>query len=171
MNISVNGRFAFGICCLENARNFYQAPAIFWNNIIDELWEISESEFVDQFEKLIFLRPCAVNRNYSTYLNILDPAGLKYETESEYANAQSQFSLFPEMALIFDTLLDIKDLTTNMGTDEIGNSSVLEEVEVILNVMQSNGIPLPDITLFQFSNWSDEDGYGSPISRSDILGA
>lgn len=178
-DISVNGRFTFGTFCLEHALQFYRAPQAFWNRILEELWKIAESKYIDKIHAITPLQPMAVNGvTYADYLRLFNleiayyttEEIVYYETEMEFIQAQNQFISFPELAWIFDALASIKEIVSADNT-EIMNPAILNEVQDILDIMQSNHIPLPDISLFKFSSWKLEDGHGRPISRKDIPGS
>ncbi|MBO4990058.1 MAG: hypothetical protein J6D37_06970 [Clostridia bacterium] len=169
MKISIRGRVAYGICCLENAMLRYGISGEGWNMLLRRMWEYTTlSGALD--EKLMMLGL----EKWSNLLYFLPDE--EYFYQRDYAKfIQSitfpdQTFLYPEeppTKEVFETLCDsyqahdhetIKKLCRSIfdiGADELcaGIDQVslvtLDELQKLLDIMYAEKIPMPEVEPFR----------------------
>lgn len=64
-DISIWGRIAFGICCLENYILEHEYPKVKWKVVFEQLWSFPEIEYYDEWcYKLVeYLPECIMEFN------------------------------------------------------------------------------------------------------------
>jgi len=165
-DISLRGRAAFGICCLENALQFYNLNDEGWEILLHKLWDITstpyemrpyptghehEGSFSIKVEDLMYIineytPECVLE--FSTYEAARDD-GSEIMTEGEFTILHKTYQKTNQA---IDTIID---MIWSIGTDSIYSGIndylpiTIKYVQKIIDVMQSKKILMPDIALFK----------------------
>lgn len=167
ITISIRGRVSFAICCFENALKYFNCSSNDWKIILERMWSYTDIDFFDDW-----------HYSMAEYLpeSILECG--TYEEDFEYVNEEQ----FEELTKLYknanDVIKKLIKLVFDVGISEFYGrlenygQSTLVNLEILINFMSSNGIPLPDINKFKIFSYDDGDGWGNRfvgVEYSDIL--
>ena len=166
--ISIKGRVSYSICCLESALINMGCKIKDWKIILKQLWTYTNVEFFEDW-------------HYSTS-EFLPESILEFNefdnNNFEYINEETYLTLYKLYKSENDIVKNLVKLIFNIGISEFygrlenqGQQS-LNSVEILLNYMNKNKIPLPDISKFQSLSYSEGNGWGNDFdgrSLSTIL--
>lgn len=179
--ISIRGRVAYGICCLENAMIKYNISGEGWNILLKRMWEYTTlSGALDRKIGMLTLEK---------WMNLT-----KFLPKQEYYYGAPNYKLFVERRVcypeepptedtynkLFDSYHGHKNEVINkmcsivfdIGSDEMyagideKSKVTLDDLQEMLDIMYENEIPLPDIEpfrqyVFHKSGWDyDLHGWG-----------
>ena len=160
--ISITGRLAFGIKCLEQYVNENKLENKWIDRLIDTLWEFTTSEDLGEWDKKISdLEPNNIldthpNNNAEDYESL---------TESEFNNLKDFYQNSSEdFIYLADTIIDIG--TTNLyGATGSYSKNTLESTMFIYEFAKEKLKSIPDIEKFKISKYSERYGWGNRIEK------
>ncbi|MBO4990336.1 MAG: hypothetical protein J6D37_08410 [Clostridia bacterium] len=191
VKISIRGRVAYGICCLENAMLRYGISGEGWNMLLCRMWEFTTlSAAYDETLKMLGLE------KWSNLLYFLPER--EYFPQRDYAKFIQRITFRDHMFLypeepptkeVFEKLCDsyqahdhetIKKICHSIfdiGSDELcagiddKSQNTLDELQKLLDMMYAEKIPMPEVEPFRQydfmrAEWgydSDEHGWGEPF--------
>ncbi|WP_338555851.1 hypothetical protein [Paenibacillus sp. KS-LC4] len=157
INISMRGRVAYGISCLENALLSFKYDLNDWKIVLNYLWEFTSIQYLDDWnDAAVELIP----------ENLLE---FRMYEEHEFERLSKQefvylYNLYQDIDVSIDKLIrSIYELGVSHVYTEIegyGESS-LKSLERLVNVMFINNFPLPSIEPFLKYSIKENRGWGN----------
>lgn len=167
-NISLSGRVAFGINCFENLLFSLKYNVNDWRLVLECLWEFTSIQYLDEWSgKVVEIIPDHL-LEFKTY----------EEHDFEYLDERNFKYLYNLYQNIDEKIDFVITAIYNIGTSHAYSIIVkygqrsLDELEILLNYMTKNDIPLPDIKPFEKFSIEENKGWGNKfngIKLSKIL--
>jgi len=161
--ISIRGRVAWCILCLENAIKFYGLEDLNWDFIFSLLWSYTNGKVGNWHYPMAEAMPASI---LTTPYSKRDMENL---TESQYDELKKLYSSGNEVTnFIIDKVFEVgtRDLYSSIVNDSPDTIKYTEEIK---EVMEKNKIPLPDISLFKKIPISENEGWGREFTREDLF--
>jgi hypothetical protein len=149
--ITIRGRFAYSVCCIENAVEALDKSSLDWREVFDFLWRYpTSSEMKD-------LALWHENDMESIPFGVLED--IPYEKKMcEYLTEEKHNKLKSIYSNCNPIICDLIDKTASVGTLSLyggvrdGSPITLKYLRDIIEIMNKAKIPLPDLEFFkQFS--------------------
>lgn len=166
-NISIWGRIAYGICCLENYIVSLNYPKDGWRIVFNKLWTFDKTEYYDEwfYEITEYLPECILEfENYDS------TSKWGYMDEITFYKLYELYSKTREINAINDIMKLIHEIcSTELYTTAIppANSS-LSLIKDLLIKVQGLNILIPDVKLFLEFSINQNNCWGIPMSRESI---
>lgn len=161
-NISLGGRLAYMIMCFEKFV-FTKYPNHDYKKLFTELWKgTSENDWATLVDMLFDIMPTYFFEN--DYYVKDNYAWLKKE---DYAYYREIVSSIPEIQTILEAFKDFLyayEGTTIKGTGK----EATEQIFVLIELLESNKIELPDPSLVDFSKFEERDGWGNTFDGTKL---
>ena len=170
--ISIRGRFAYGLTCLEKLIVFYGINNTILNSTIKKFWEFTNIEKLGELEDYF----C----NIDPFCILTDYPKLKEQPERKHEFGYDDLTL-NEMEQVFelykDLPLNIRDILTHLVT--IANSNIsagcgefsiltFEPTLKIANIISEYSlIDAPKPTDFLFSDFRQNHGWGDRFEKNN----
>ncbi len=151
MNISVfkkisgYGRISYSICCLEKVLLHYKYPTTKWKWILEKLWQHSTVSYFDEW--------CYEIAEYLPDLLLDDP--IYSDEEYEYISEQQFNILLETYSDLNHVVIRVFRLIYELATADLyskirnsGRYTTLTYLKEITDLLEKNGIELPNYTLF-----------------------
>lgn len=162
--ISIRGRVAFAILCLELAIKHFKLETLNWKFLLGLLWSYTNSN-VGRWHEV--LSECIPN-------SVLVDDFVKEEME---LLTEDQFN---ELRELFNTSNDVINQIINqifwIATEDLYSSisnysqGTIDTLLKILKEMDKYEIDTPDIQLFTELTIEENDGWGREFKREDVMG-
>lgn len=164
--ISNRGRVAFAICCLESALDHFQSDKKSWKPVFDELWKFCSSDMAIWQQRCGEAIPFSVCEKIDWKIK-----DSRYLTKEEHDALQELYDGANVIALdIINLIHDIG--TTNINVtirNEALKMAAIPFIQSLIDLMNTNKIPLPDIKLFKKFPITDNRGWGWTFNREDLF--
>ena len=163
-NVSIRGRVAYAICCLENVIEQVESqPKEDWDVLLNKLWSLTDLQFVDGW-----LYSVSSSMPSSILEDPFDPE--EETTKEEYEKLKALYQSSNQSAL--DLIEQIFSLGTVELYGKIENNSprTLEILDEIIELTKSTGAELPTHSLVSKFSIHDSEGWGVRFSKSDLTG-
>ncbi len=162
-NISIRGRFAFGIKCLEQYISESTIESAWIDKLLATLWEFTTSERLDMWdEKIKDLDPW----------NILDThpdnkaSDYKSLTENEFHELKDFYnSLDQDFIDMIGNAIEIGTGNLYGGTGKFSNETLQPTLE-LKKIARRKLKEIPKIKSFEFSRFSEQHGWGNKFNRN-----
>lgn len=148
LTITIRGRFAFGICCIENAITKFEFDHLNWDLLFEFLWRYPLGNEIKD------LALWHENESECMPFCVLDEK--EYEQMFFDYLTKQQFNTFLNLYRQSNPVIcELIDLTAQIGTQSLyggvrdGSPVTLEYTERIISLLKSNTIPLPDFDNFK----------------------
>lgn len=162
--ISIRGRFAFGVKCLEKYIEQNKISNKWTEKLFDTLWEFTHSSRLDLWhDKINDLDPW----------NLLDPnSGIPsdYKTlkEDEFYELKDFYnSLNKNFVDMIGCTIEIGTGNLYGGTGRYSQASLNPTIELV-KIAKKELIELPNIKAFMFTKFSEDDGWGNHFEKNQI---
>jgi hypothetical protein len=154
--ISIRARVAFAILCLENAIKQSKKENLDWSFMIGKVgdWHYPMAESTP--------RSVLFDARY-------DEKDMDFLTEEDCIHLKEVYSNSTEL------IKDIINIIFEIGTRDLyssivnGSPDTLKYLMEIIDLMEQNNIPLPDMNLFEKSPITENEGWGREFTREDIF--
>jgi hypothetical protein len=162
--ISMRARVAYGICCLENAIKYYNLSHLSWTFILNVLWSYTNKNVGRWHELMSECSPDSILEELS-----FKEKGITHISENDYEALRLLYSNVNTVCQnIINSLFNIG--TRNLYSSIVNNSpETLIYLQEIIDIMDQNNIPLPDIKPFMKFPITEEEGWGREFTREEIL--
>ena len=162
-DMSIRGRVAFCVTCIENAKEYFGIKSQQLDLVISEIWAFTSSTNLSAWETTI--------NEYAPHV-ILDkhpsnkPENYNFITQNEFTQLKILYESIPQclVEIIGDTI-EAGACNIYGGTEEFSPCSLKYSLNVY-STMLENQLPLPDIKQFMMSPFSEEHGWGLPRPTS-----
>ncbi|WP_409446088.1 hypothetical protein [Mariniflexile rhizosphaerae] len=163
--ISIRGRFAFGMKCLEQYAIENELSDKCINKIFDSLWEFTSSDELDIWEEKI----SDINPKYILNIN---PENIETEfptiTLDEYYEIKEFYkSSDKHFVSMVSEIIEIGVGNLYGGTDDYSSWTLNPTLELI-KLAELNLKQIPKIENFEFSKFSEDNGWGNKINRKSL---
>lgn len=139
LDITIRARFAFGICCIENAIERFNLAKLNWELVFDFLWKYPLAKGMKGLEHWLYNEgeciPYCILNNLS-----YEQIGFEYITKEQY---NTFLALYKNSNTVICELID---LTSQIGTQplyggvEDGAKLTLDYLNNIIDLMKANKI-------------------------------
>ncbi|GED66263.1 hypothetical protein MKX57_15295 [Lysinibacillus sp. FSL M8-0216] len=162
--ISLNGRVSFGISCLESTLQYLDYNVDEWRIVLEYLWDFTSVKYIDDWSGII---------SEIIPENLLE---FKFyeEHDFEYLDEKNFEYLYNLYQNIDEKIDFVITSIYNIGTShaytkivEYGQDS-LDELEILINYLIENEVPLPDITPFKSLSIDENKGWGNSFVGSRL---
>lgn len=162
--VSIRGRVAFGITCLETYfkhLNLQEDSLV--RELLEKLWEYVSSNSLDKWEEEI--------KEYLPYI-ILDThsdnkfENYKFLTKSQFIAYQLLYHSLPKTAVsMIDMVAEIAFGNLYGGVVSYSEGT-FDDTMVVIDLMNREQMALPDLSLFERSAFSEFHGWGNAVNKA-----
>lgn len=154
--ISIRGRVAYGIVCLEKFCEAYNVASNNMKELIEALWFFTDTkaEWLEDWKDMICKKIGFMEEVY------------EYAYKYEYRNLP--FGIQEDITNLIDEVLCIATVNY-FGRRLRFNSRLTEEPTLkVAEILIKNNIELPDINVFKISNVEEGNGWGNEIDPEEF---
>jgi hypothetical protein len=161
--LSIRARMAYCILCLENTLNAADIDVGELKVLLEELWKFTSSDRLDEWEERI--------RELTPYVLLDDKFDIDQYVYFDRECIYLYRSLYQQLP---QYIIDIIDYSISVGVDNIygGTSSyspdTLASTVKVIDLCQSQNIPLPAIEKVLRYSFSSNNGWGENFERADL---
>lgn len=162
-NISIRGRVAYGIACLERALLVYHCQNSMWNSVLEKLWSYTSVKYLDDwYYEIAEYLPDSISET-TEYIS----SEFEFLSEEQFNDLKI---LYGESNIIIEKLFR---LIFEMGTIDIygklekHSMNTLDKLGEILKIMNIANIELPEIQFFLKYRYEDNNGWGECIDGKE----
>lgn len=163
-DISIKGRVAYGINCLENAINHYNYGKEKWQFVLGQLWKFTDIEYLDDwyYQTAEFMPDSILeDEKYNEAdFEFIDKAQF-YKLYDLYTNANEPVKRMIRM--IFD--IGSKEL---YGKIQGHSDSTLKHLKEVMNLCQSENIKLPNGEIYRKYSFEENGGWGESFEGREM---
>lgn len=171
INISIRGRVAFSILCLENVIRHYNVESLPWAFVLEKLWEFtSNSGYLDDWmDVTVEIIPKTVINDTLYLTGDFESMDLECITIEQFKCLHDLYSKVDSvLCFIIDKIFSLA--TGEMyGALRDGAPYNLEHLQEILNMMEQHNIPLPPIEPLKIYSFWERGGWGKHFDRSELF--
>lgn len=164
-NISMRGRVAYGILCLESTLNSEEKFSKGWKLVLERLWSYTEIKYLDEWQdKTLEILPSSIME-----IENFEEEDLEYVSQTEFDVLKSLYGNANNM------VLDMIEVIFYIGTLElfgsISNGAIqsLKQLEKLLSIMNSIPVEPPAIGLVRRYSFQEENGWGTSFNKKEII--
>jgi hypothetical protein len=173
-DISIRGRFAFGLTCLENLIAYYNLDSEELDSLIGGFWQFTEAEYVDSaLPYLVEANPKVILDDYQLYQQgkiAFDQIGLQeLQNPAEFKKRYELLKDLPE------SIKELKDTLESIVSIElygkvVGYSGKTYQYTLdIIKLMQAFPETLmPQVEDYTFSSFGQSNGWGIRFTKEAI---
>jgi len=161
-NISIRGRVAFSIHCLNAAIRHFNMEELPWSFLLHKLWSFTTIQHLDDWhEATAEVIPSAVEHD-------------EYTPDFRFTSKEEFDGLLNLYHQVNKGTKEIINLVFYIGTCELygkvsrGGMS-LEYMRSLFKIMNKNNIPLPDIGAFKKFSFEENNGWGKNFTQEEIV--
>lgn len=161
--VSIRGRVAFAILCLENAIFHFGFDKYDWSFILGQLWSVTNSKLGTWHYPL---SECTGRSIINDEDNIDD---LEFLTKERFWELNSLYKKSNSSILrIIDLIFEIA--TRDLYASIVNNSpDTLEYLKQIILILEKENITFPDYKLVEKFSINEDGGWGRKFSREVIV--
>lgn len=162
-NISIRGRVAYAIFCLEKAIDHFGFDKQNWLFVLDLMWSTTNAKLGSWHYPLA---ECTGRSIINDEGNLDD---LEFLTKEKFWELNKLYkgsnkTILRMIDLIFE--ISTRDLYASIANNSPDTLNYLQE---ILDLMDRNNIAVPEITLFQKFSINENAGWGREFTREEIF--
>ena len=163
-NISIRGRVAFGIMCFERYVKARHANRDF-TPVCRLMWDIvSDRNYIDASAE----RYMEVIPEYLYEFDSYEEAGFEFLSRGEFEAMRALVPPDdPDLECIMHRIYDIAMEHAYTAVDAPARASI-DRVFEIAEVLEGNGVALPDVGAVKDFSFEESGGWGSPISHEGL---
>ena len=153
-NISMNGRMAFAILCIEKFL-LEKFPDEDWSELSKLMWSVTSIYWDEWDNKFIEIIP-----EYLFEFDNYEDSDFEVISEGEYNAFVKLFKDKP--SIINEMLLKLHELQNIYCYSSISGNGI-EASQIVLDlceILEQNGIVIPDLNTVSFSSFTEKDGWG-----------
>ena len=162
-NISIRGRVAFSLCCLNTLIKKFKLDDLEWEFLFEKLWQYTSTKYLDEWHMEFAEYIPETIMHYDKY----DKNDFEYVTDDLFNRLRILYSELNE------DVKEIINLVFYMGTIELygkvqKRGKSFEYFEEIIRLMIKYKVSLPRISQFEKYEFDKGDGWGDMIKREDV---
>ncbi len=147
-NVSIRGRMAFIIMCIENYL-IKQCPYKDWSPLSEQMWKVTDSYWDKWLQDFIEIIPESV-------MIETDTQNIKYTFKKLYENLPPD--TLNDIIALLDALEEMVELFVYTNAS-MANAS-LDIIKEIVNKYLEKRITIPDVNQVTFSKFEENEGFG-----------
>jgi hypothetical protein len=164
--MSNRGKVAFAICCFESAIDFFVQDKKKWSFVDDELWKFCNSNMAYWHEQFGEITPFVVCEKID-----FDLKEYKYLTREQH---DMLLELYNGTNKVIISILELvyEVAITNIYViihNEKTKTDALPYLQSLIDIMNENNIPLPDIEMFKQFPVTENNGWGRDFTRDEVF--
>lgn len=144
--ISITGRFAFGVTCLERLCEEWQIKNQQINELIELLWTFTSSDDLSVWDKHV----------YDALPEYIYEIPIKFGYEFLHKDKKK---------ILTDVILEIIEIGMANSYGGFKSEYTMVHTLNVINLLETNNIALPDLKPFQKSKVSELHGWGNRVDR------
>lgn len=172
--VSIRGRFAYGLLCLEKlvAKLNHNAPDL--QLIIERMWKMTNSDKLGWWQdEFIENNPLIMIADY----NLMKEGKVSFEqigletvkNELEFENRITLLKqLKKPIPQVMDKLCGIANNNISAGCGEFSELTLKPTIELIRILDESNEITRSNINTVKFSSFAENNGWGNKFDRTQF---
>jgi len=161
-NISMNGRMAYAILCIEKYL-ISEYPNEDWSELSRIMWGATSMYWDEWDDKFIEIIP-----QYLFEFKTYEEAAFEVITEEEYnsfvALLKDKSDIVNQLLMKLQELHEVYCYSSVPGSGKEASDIVLD----VCSILEQAGIPLPDINIVSFSHFSEKDGWGNDFEGEPL---
>lgn len=163
-SISVRGRMAYAICCLESAISKAHNNSKAWDIILNQLWTYTEKKYLDEWHEITAEFIPDTILEYTSF----NQDDFEFLSRSEFDTLSKLYKGSEKH--ICDIINHIFELGSVELYGKLTNEGVhvLNELMQIIVLMNKYEIPLPDFISFTNYSFNENNGWGKTFKRDQI---
>jgi hypothetical protein len=171
--ISIRGRFAFGLFCLENLIECYQIKSDLLDEIIKDIGNFTDLKKLGAMEDYFYnIKPWCVESDFPKIKDNphkLHEFGYDDFSLDDLKNLYELYQLLPgDLKAILNNLTSIANSQISAGCGEY-SPLTLEPTLKIIDIMEKHShAQMPNIEKFLFSGFSENHGWGNRFNYKKI---
>ncbi|MFJ5562452.1 hypothetical protein [Lysinibacillus xylanilyticus] len=162
--ISLNGRVSYSISCFENTLRSLNYSVDDWRIVLEYLWEFTSIKYLDDWSDMVAELIPENLLEFKLYeeheFEYLDERNFKYLYQL-YQNTDEKIDF------VMTSIYDIGTSHAYSRIVEYGQNS-LDELEILINYLKKNNVPLPDVSPFEKFSIEENKGWGSAFDGKSI---
>ena len=163
-HVSVRGRVAYGICCLESAINYYNLKHLDWSSLLHILWSYTNENVGRWHEIMAESSPDSILEDLSYFQK--GNTNISMEQYNYLINIYKHSNKV--IHFIINTITDI--WTYDLYSSIVNNSpQTLAYLSEIISLMEQENIPLPAVESFLQFSIQENGGWGRAFTREEIF--
>lgn len=161
-NISMNGRMAYGILCIE-AYLIAKYPSDNWAPLSKLMWEVTSTYWDEWANSFIEVIP-----EYLFEKSNYEESDFDFLTKEAYSD---YVSLLKDKSPVLNALLmklrDIEEIYCYSSIPKKGEEASQIVID-ICDILENEGVSVPDISLVAFSAFDEKNGWGNPFDGTTL---
>ncbi|OQP39789.1 hypothetical protein A4H97_16330 [Niastella yeongjuensis] len=171
--ISIRGRFAFGLTCVEKIIDHYRIKDALLDSVIEGFWRFTSAEKWGEYEGYLY------NRDPDCVLSDFPSLKIQPEKKHEfgyddisYSELESIYELYlklpPHITGILTHLTTIANSNISAGCGEYSECTFAPTLEILAIIEDFDTIDFYKPADFLFSGFDQQSGWGDEFSKADI---
>lgn len=161
--ISIRGRVAYAVCCLELAIKKFESKSSIWDFLVGKLWTFTDTKDIAAWQEMLAecIPGVILGGNDYDDFELITKAEVK-KLKSLYNNAHL------DLCKIVEAIFDVGSI--EIIDEEIDGFSVqtLNSLGTVIGICEKHKIDLPNRDIFKKYNFNEFGGWGKRFSRNDI---
>lgn len=172
--ISIRGRFAYGLICLEKLAQQQGFNIKQFLELLDEMWQVTCSEKLGSWEDFLLANnPKVIIPDFEAFVQgriTFKQIGLNYfRNEAELFAKVDFLKALPQPALdLLEKLEEIANRNLFADTGRYSESTFQLFVEMLSVLDAIEGFQRPEIDCVAFSHFNHNYGWGHPFKKENI---
>lgn len=169
--LSIRGRFAYGLICLEILKEKLNQNLPEFELLIENMWKITNTDKLGWWQtEFIENNPLVLIEDYKLMTEgkvTFEQIGFEtIQNETEFESKISFMKLLKEpIPSIIDKLCQIANQNISAGCGQYSELTLLPTIELIKIIENSQIVKRPDIQIVEFSQFSENNGWGDKFDR------
>lgn len=148
--ISITGRFAFGVTCLERLCEEWQVKNQKMNELIELMWTFTSSDDLSVWDRHIY----EVLPDY------------KYEVPTKLGY---EFLHKDRKKILTDVILEVVEIGMANSYGGFESEYTMRPTIKVANLLEANNIELPDLNPFKKSKVTEFHGWGNRVDKNFFI--
>ncbi|MEK4171376.1 hypothetical protein MHI22_07360 [Lysinibacillus sp. FSL L8-0312] len=162
--ISLNGRVSFSISCLENTLQYLDYDVNEWRIILEYLWDFTSIKYIDDWSGVISE---IIPENLLEF-KLYEEHDFEYLDEENFEFLSKLYqNLDKKIEFVMTSIYYIGTSHAYTKIVDYGQDS-LDELEILINYLIENHIPLPDVNPFKLFSIGENNGWGNAFVGSKL---
>jgi len=162
--ISLNGRVSYSISCFENTLRFLNYNVNEWRIVLEHLWEFTSIKYLDDWSGMV----AEIIPENLLEFKLYEEHEFEYLDEKNFKYLYQLYQNIDEkIDFVMTSIYDIGTSHAYSRIEEYGQNS-LDELEILINYMKKNNVPLPDVSPFEKFSIEENKGWGNSFDGKNI---
>lgn len=161
--VSIKGRAAYAICCLERAIEKFDDKNPTWDFVLNKLWEFTDTKFIPEWQELSAeLIPGVILANNS-------PSEFEFIAKGELKSLKSLYkNTHLDLCKIVEAIFDIGSIEISDENIHGNSEDTLNALSNVVGLCEYHKIELPSQEIFKKYKFSEAEGWGKRFNHKNI---